>query len=247
MPMRYLRSYRFLFDNAYWALNLLAATLCQAIPVVGPMVFTGYALEMIEALERGGDRDCPLFDRDRVRSYLWRGLWPVIVQVIAVLPVLLIAWIVGMVLVAVIAGEPQRSTTGPRVALAVLLPLGLLAIGLISVLLTPLTLFVGLRQEVSGAMMTFAHDFLLRVGRETFLAQLFVTLTGTSLVLFGAILVCVPVFPALAIVHFAQYHLLAQLYRLYRERGGEPLAVRHAADATAAGQSAEEGERLAIQ
>src|SRR5271156_255730 len=49
VPMRYLRSYRFLFDNAYWAINLLAATLCQAIPVVGAMVFTGYAFEMIEA------------------------------------------------------------------------------------------------------------------------------------------------------------------------------------------------------
>lgn len=237
--MRYLRSYRFLFDNAHWAINLLAATLCQAIPVVGPMVFTGYALEMIEAIERGSDRDCPLFDRDRVRPYLWRGLWPVIVQVIAVLPVLLLAWIVGMVLVAVIAGEPQRSTTGARLALAALVPLGLLAIGLISVPLAPVTLFVGLRQEVNGAMMAFTHDFLQRVGRETYLAQLFITLTGGSIVLFGSILVCVPVFPALAIVHFAQYHLLAQLYRLYRERGGEPLTVRQpAAAATVAGQSA---------
>jgi hypothetical protein len=237
--MRYLRSYRFLFDNAYWAINLLAATLCQAIPVVGAMVFTGFAFEMIEAIERGGDRDCPTFDRDRLRPYLWRGLWPVIVQVIAVLPVLLIAWIVGMVLVAVIAGEAERSTTGARLGLAALAPFGLLAVGLLSVLLTPMTLFVGLRQEVSGAMVTFSHDFLQRVGRETVLAQLFITVTGGSLVLFGMFLICVPVFPALAIVHFAQYHLLAQLYRLYRERGGEPLAIRQAgADATAAGQSA---------
>jgi hypothetical protein len=207
--MRYLRSYRFLFDNAYWAINLLAATLCQAIPVVGAMVFTGYAFEMIEAIERGGDRDCPTFDRDRVRPYLWRGLWPVIVQLIALLPILLIAWIVVMVLMAVIAGEPQRDTTGARIGLATLAPAGLLAIGLLSVPLAPMTLFVGLRQEVSGTMLAFTHDFLQRVGRETCFAQLFITLTGGSLVVFGAFLVCVPVFPALAIVHFAQYHLLS--------------------------------------
>jgi len=237
--MRYLRSYRFLFDNTCWALNLLAASVCQAVPVVGAMVFTGYALEMIEAIERGSDRDCPAFERSRLREYLWRGLWPVIVQVIAIIPVLLILWIVGMVLVAVIAGEPQRSTTGPRVALAALVPLALLALGFISIVMAPMTLFVGMRQEVNGGMMTFAHDFLQRVGRETFLAQLFIALTGSSLVLCGAFFMCVPALPALAIVHFAQYHLLAQLYRLYRERGGEPLPARPpGADATMAGQNA---------
>jgi hypothetical protein len=237
--MHYLRSYRFLFDNPCWALNLLAATLCQAVPVVGAMVFTGYALETIEPIERGSDRACPAFERSRLRAYLWRGLWPVIVQVIAIIPVLLIAWIVAMVLVAVIAGEPQRSTTGPRVALAALVPLVLLALGFVSIVLAPMTLFVGLRQEVNGDMMTFAYDFLQRVGRETFLAQLFIALTGTSLVLGGAFFMCVPALPALAIVQFAQYHLLAQLYRLYRERGGAPVMARQpGADATVAGQSA---------
>src|SRR5437899_2377970 len=67
----------------------------------------------------------------------------------------------------------------------------------------------------------FVQDFLRRVGRETLLAQLFVATSGTSIVLLGVLCLCVPMFPALALVHFAQYHLTGQLYRLYRARGGE--------------------------
>jgi hypothetical protein len=96
-------------------------------------------------------------------------------------------------------------------------------VGIISIVLAPVTLFVGLRQEVTGDTVAFAQDFLRRVGKETLLAQLFVTFSGTAIVVLGAMMFCVPAWPALALVHFSQYHLLGQLYRLYRERGGEPI------------------------
>ena len=98
-------------------------------------------------------------------------------------------------------------------------------VALVSVPLAPVTLYVGLRQEVSGAMAPFVQDFLGRVGKETILAQLFIASSGTALLVLGSMFLCVALFPALAVVHLAQYHLLGQLYRLYLERGGARLDV----------------------
>jgi hypothetical protein len=229
--MRYLRSYRFLFDNTHRTQSLLGVAVCEAIPVLGQIIFTGYAFDMIEALDERGDTNCPAFDTSRLSAYVTRGLWPLIVQLVVLLPVLFVAWIVGMVLVALIAGDPGRAT-GVRVFLALLFPIVFVAVLGLSIVLAPLTLYVGVRQELSGAAIDFVRDFLRRVGRETALAQAFIATTGTSLIIVGTLLLCLPVLPALALVHFAQYHLLGQLYRLYRQRGGSAVPLPTPAPAT---------------
>ncbi|MBY0527669.1 MAG: DUF4013 domain-containing protein [Gemmataceae bacterium] len=236
--MRYLRAYRFLFDSSGWTHNLFAGAVCELVPVLGPIVFTGYALELIEKLQKGDDRDYPAFDVNRLGPYLLRGLWPLIVQLLILVPVLFVAWIVGMVLLALISGDPPAPTQTPRALLALLFPAIFFAILLLSIPLAPLTLYVGLRQEVTGESLQFIRDFLQRVGKETALAQVFVAVTGTSAVVLGTSLCCVPAFAALALVHYAQYHLLGQLYQLYLERGGSavPPRVEPAPEATDSGE-----------
>ena len=140
-------------------MNLLAGAACQFVPVLGPIVFTGYAFELIEKLPRNGDRDYPGFDLNRLGPYLLRGLWPLIAQLIVLLPVLFVGWIVSILLLTTISAEVRAPSAGPRAMLGLLLPAVFVVILLLSIFLAPLTLYVGLRQELTGAG-TFVKDFL---------------------------------------------------------------------------------------
>src|SRR5690348_1752019 len=50
--MRYWQSYRFVFNHPNWSSNLLLASVCLLIPVVGQIVLIGYLFEVIDVLLR---------------------------------------------------------------------------------------------------------------------------------------------------------------------------------------------------
>jgi len=220
--MRYLRAYQYVFAHAGWGMNWLAASACQVVPVLGQIVFTGYAFEVLESLREEDDCSYPLFDVNRMGAYLQRGLWPTIVQMLVVLPVIFAAWILGFVLAALMAGD-VRGGSGPRLLLALLVPIAFGIFILLGTVLVPLTLHVGFRQELTQEAAPYVQDFLRRVWRETMLAQVFVAVTGAALTAIGSLLCCFPALAALALWHFAWYHLLAQLHELYLQRGGTPV------------------------
>src|SRR5438093_320718 len=89
--------------------NLLLLTLCQLIPVIGPIVALGYRAEVPLALSRDSDRRRhPNFDFNRFVKYLTRGLWPFLVGLIVAflgLPVAILAVAVGFG-VAAAANQP---------------------------------------------------------------------------------------------------------------------------------------------
>jgi hypothetical protein len=230
--MHYLRSYRYLFDRPDWPMTGLVAALCQAVPVLGHIIFTGYAFEKLQTFRSDDDQGMPPFDLERTHLYLTRGTWPFIIQLIAVMPVLVVSLLAVFLLVVMIT-EQHGAAPLPRLLLIALLPGTLLVFILVSVFLAPLTLYVGFRQELSSGAVPFVQDFLRRAGRETLLAQVFVTITGLALMVLGALLCFLPVFGAMALAHCAQYHLLGQLYELYLQRGGTPIAVSSQVAATA--------------
>ena len=71
----------------------------------------------------------------------------------------------------------------------------------------------------------FAQEFLKHVWREAILAQVFVLVTGLALTIIGLVFCGFGIPFAVALAVFSQYHLLAQLYELYRECGGAALAM----------------------
>lgn len=222
--MHYLRAYRCLLGSPHWQKNGLASMVCQMVPVLGHVVFTGFAFELVEVFSEQDDRRVPVFDIDRIGLYVVRGIWPFVAQIVALLPVLFVLGLTAFLLAALGRDGPSASVA-TRVLLIGLGPVGFLVLVWVGVLLAPVTLHVGFRQELGTGLFPFVKDFLSRVGRETFLAQVFVSATGLALVLLGSALCCLPAFLALAVAHFAQYHLLAQLYELYRQRGGVPVPV----------------------
>lgn len=48
--MRYMQAYSFLFGSRNWTTNLLLASVCVLIPVIGPILLIGYLFEVIDVL-----------------------------------------------------------------------------------------------------------------------------------------------------------------------------------------------------
>jgi hypothetical protein len=229
--MRYFRSYQFIFDNPKWLPNLMFVALCQLIPVIGPIVASGYLFEVVEDMcRRHDDRGYPDFTFDRFAKYLVRGLWPFLVQLVITLPISMligILWVLGMVVVGVAAGGKEPA---PGMAVLVFGAMFAVFLGLmiaLSLLMVPFTLRAGLGQDFAASFsLEFLRDFVSRMWLETILTPLFLMATGTVLVVAGMVLCCIGMYPATAMIVMAQHHLYYQLYELYLQRGGTPIPLK---------------------
>jgi hypothetical protein len=226
--MKYLYAYRFVFESPKWLANLVASTICQLVPYVGPIVFLGYGFEMMEALHRRKQSRYPDFDTNRLMPYLLRGLWPFLVQLVASLPLALILIVVFFCLAmgVVLAPDDKRP-----LLLGVLVPIFFLAIlllgSLFALVVIPLVLRAGLMQDFSQAFSrAFVMDFIKRVWLEVILLNLFVFATSLVLTLAGMLVFYFGAFAAAGLIAYAQIHLLHQIYELYLQRGGTPIPIK---------------------
>jgi hypothetical protein len=234
--MRYFHAYRFVFESPRWLTNWLVGAVCLLVPVVGQMVFLGYLFDIIEALHRGRpERDYPDFDFNRLLQNLVRGAWVFLVQLIVHFPLQIVGtagflyfylpfW---FALIRYKPGGPSPFAEVQWGLLAAFVVVYFLAILLSSLLLIPMSLRAGLSQDFGSAFSwSFIRDFVGRTWPETILATLFLMLTGAVLVLVGYLACFVGLYPALALILFAQCHLWYQLYERYLERGGEPVRLK---------------------
>lgn len=237
--MRYQRAYQFFFTSPNWVTNMLGGAICMLVPVFGWAAFSGYAMEVVESTSKSGQRGYPSFDLNQMGQYMKRGTGPLLVQLILFTPVF---FLIALALIVGTLTLGTRPTSGATLGLPTGMPdrndqflisastgmaAGILALTLVLSLVTvPMSLYVGLRQELSLAgAIEFVPDFLKRVGKELLLAEIFILVTGLCALVFGMAVCCVGVFPAAAWANFAQHHLMAQLYSLYLERGGAPIAA----------------------
>ncbi len=227
--MRYMRAYQFVFDSPNWMMNLLCGMVCLLIPVVGPLVFLGYAFEVVEALHRQGDRSYPNFDFNRFVKYLVRGVWPFLFQLIVVLPVVFIIYIPFFIAFqAILMSGGGKPNVGAFFALLTVYFISLFVVGfLLALVLVPLILHAGMSQEFAfGAALHFLRDFWKRAWKELVLVQLFLFGSGLVLSIAGFLLCCIGVYPAAALAEFARYYMVYQLYELYLQRGGTAIPLK---------------------
>lgn len=217
--MRYQRSYLIFFQHSDWPLTLIAGSACMLVPVFGWGLLLGYIFETLDAPQQP-DQSLPALDANRLSGYFRRGLPAALLHAAFWLPLfLLIVLVTGTLLYA---GGPGRSPgVGAKLLASGLSVAILLIVLLVSLLLLPATFFLGRGRE-GGLLdaLRFAQEFLKRVWRELLLAQIFVVATGLTLFALGVMLCGFGAPSALALMGFAQYQLLAQLYDLYLERGG---------------------------
>lgn len=225
--MQYVRSYQFIFDNPNWLTTLLLAGLCLLIPFIGWLVLLGYAFEVMEALHRqGNDRSYPDFTFDKFGTYLVRGLWPFLVNLVVFFPVgLLFGCLIGGGTAMLERGAGHGASAQ---AFQVVLQLVYMVcfLGLTFVLI-PLQIRAGLSQDFGSSFnMVYWTDFLAKTWVELLVSLLFLGLTGAFVMMLGALACCIGYLPASVIITLAAHHLWYQIYELYLARGGVPIPLK---------------------
>lgn len=184
---------------------------------------------IMDALPANEDHEAeayPDFDFNRFSDYLSRGIWPFLVRLIVHFVIAMLAFfflMMGM-MVAGFAAAAADSPVMFFVLYGIFWIIYTLLLMAAAILTTPLYLRAGLSGDFASAFsMEFYRDFLKRVGKEVVLAELFMSITGTGVVILGLALCYIGIFPALALMMYAHHHLEYQLYELYLERGGMPV------------------------
>jgi hypothetical protein len=225
--MQYMRSVQFIFDRKNWMTNILLAGVSMLVPIVGPLVLSGYLFEVIDALRDDPEhQEYPDVDVNRLMDYLTRGVWPFLMQLVVGLIIGVPLGVVAMVFM--FAGMAVAAATDkPALVLVcqLLMYLFVMVVALVSMFVTiPATLHAGLAREFNvGGMIAFVRDFNKRVFKELTLSVLFIMVAGFVAYIVGLLLFCIGIYFTIAAVVMAQYHLMFQLYELYLERGGTPV------------------------
>jgi len=232
----YMRAYNYIFENPNWLMNVVWWSVCILvggfIPIVPYLVIVGHMFEIVESLYITKGTRYPDFDPNRFAEYLGRGIWPFLVALIVVLPLVVVSYI-GIVAVAfgaMAAGAVGGDDLGPVLAVMVFV-LGMFAFVafmlIISMLVTPLYLRAGLMQDFGGAFdFAWAMDFVKKTWVEMILAFLFIQFSGIVIMLVGLMALCIGIYPANAIMLLAQTYIVYQLYVLYLSRGGTPIPLK---------------------
>jgi len=167
---------------------------------------------------------------NRFMPYLTRGLWPFLAGFCVMLPVIFVGIFVAIVAAGILSAvSDPKEGPGPFfwVVMVVLMMLVVITMILVSLILVPVQLWAGLAQDFKpGKMFAFTKEFFGSVQVELILSQIFNVVIGLILVMVGALMCCLPAFPAQALVSYAQAHLSYQLYELYLQRGGAEIPLK---------------------
>jgi hypothetical protein len=129
-----------------------------------------------------------------------------------------------LVVIAVIGFVAYSATQEPVVGFAVFGVLFIPVMLLSMLVMWPLELHTQLTARFEfGRAFAFMTRMLKRVWGQALLAALAYWFLGTLVALLGYAACFVGVYPAVVILGMAQQHLVAQLYRLYLDEGGEPI------------------------
>ena len=227
--MKFVESISDFFQQPNYIKNLLFAGLCALIPVVGPIVLMGWLAIGFWDREDQDPRTFPDFDFSKFSIYLQRGVWPFLVMFAAIFG----AWIVGMIVLG-IPGTILGWITGQNGFLSLISGFIMFVLGSafwISVLmvLKPLKIRAVQVQDFSQSFnLDFITKFIKITWKETLLSTLFLVVISMVLIPAGALVLCVGMCIAMAIVFYATEHLDRQLYQIYLLRGGEPVPVNPA-------------------
>jgi hypothetical protein len=238
--LQYLHSYSYVFESPNWFSNLALASVCMLIPVVGPIVISGYQYEIIDRLHRWPKNLYPDFDFNRFGEYLGRGVWKFLVNMISqmiLVPVNLFVIYGSMFAIMGIgmAAAPNPNAAGPAIAIAamIIVPLAIAAIMgaalLIRFFTMPLVLKASLSGEAGGLVdFKFLGDFVRRTWREMLMEMLWMLVTTPIVAVAGYAMCLIGAVPAFVLIGMADAQTNWQLYEIYLARGGTPIEIKSA-------------------
>lgn len=230
--MNYTASVSDFFKSPKWGMNMLLGGVTMLIPMVGPLVLSGW---QITGFWGRGDNDDPAefppFDFQHFVKYLERGLWPFLVNLVAslaLIPLMMLVVFLPMMLCGVF--EPHRGShdAGPLVlaVFAAVFILYMLLIMAFYFIATPLILRATIVQEFAPAFnFPFVKRFLSLMWQELVVAMVFMFGLGICLAVIGMLFCFVGIYFTIPLSLFCWHHLQKQLYQVYLGRGGEPVPL----------------------
>ena len=181
---------------------------------------------MAVALEHDPDlRRYPLFRFNRFIDYLSRGIWPFLIHLILVLPI--IPLVVVAMMVAVMFGVAMNPRNNPGIIFVLIggvIAMEVLYLLLISLISIPMMFhakFTG-RFDLKGAF-RFTWDFWKKVGFLALGTGIAYLIVSNLLSILGLLCCYVGAFVTVSLSELAGQHLMVQLYVIYLDRGGAPL------------------------
>ncbi|MEY4567065.1 MAG: hypothetical protein RLY14_2035 [Planctomycetota bacterium] len=228
-----LRIIKFVFESPQWTTNILWTSLGFLFSgmVVGMLAILGYQMDIVIAENGKEPRRYPDFDINRIGDYLLRGLWvwlSMMVVSIAIGFLLLPFFIILLFVILVLAGDgPNRQQEGMGIIVGIASTMiGLVGNVLIMAVVAPITLRVGLTGNFADCLDWRWHlDFIRRTFWSLIGGTLFFIPLIAMYLFFGAALCCVGIIPAIGWFYLSQAQFYSQIYRIYLQRGGTPIAI----------------------
>lgn len=226
----YMEAIRFPFAGPHAWMNILLISVGNLVPVIGPIVVSGFIYDTFEALFRQKRTYAPPFDFDRLSEYLMRGVWLFLVNM-----VVSFLFVMPSVFVLMIAqfGAIVLMEEGGDAA-----PLGLVMIGgghlfhfammaLMSFVLIPILIRVGLAQDFAkGFDFGWFRSFLGKMWVEMLVVTLVMMFLGIAYIAVGFALFCVGIFFVMGVLLPTSMYLQYQLYLVFLGRGGKPVELK---------------------
>lgn len=202
-------------------MTILWLSVCNLIPIAGPMVMAGYLFRRFAKVRAlGEDED---FNIDHFMDYLWAGVPPFLaglVASLALIPVIII------MMVVMLGGMAAAAQTGSGAAMGGgMIVLGLLMFVVISIFylfVIPIQLRAGLEQRFgAGFNMNFVKSFVAKEGFSLFKWYILLTLLVIPAIFIGYCALFVGAYVVIAVFTFIIWHLVFQHYDDFIEKGGE--------------------------
>ena len=226
--MQHSRAFAYVFERPGWPATVGLLTVAIFVPLLGPLLAMGYQSVLVEHLVRHGERNWPAVDLGRITDYLHRGLRLFLVSLVVSVVVTPLAMVVlfGGNLTALLLWDPESPLSIALVGCVVILEaaafLAVMYAGVAAI--TPMWVRAALDPDLGGIFdLRFSRDFLARTWKPLLVSHAWMLAASTLLFLAGLLLCFVGMFPAAALIMLLQAYVYAQLYLVYRERGGLPL------------------------
>ena len=239
--MEYLRGWRALRNDPEWVGKVLVATCvfltAMCIPVVGQIVLVGWNALMLRRAVSGQDTPLPRmeFDFDYLTKLLNVGFKGFLAQLLWSLPiyVLAMAWgccfYVGVGGVAAMGAASGDETAG--VLGSVCMMFGMMAawFAIIAFVTMPMQVAI-IRAELSddvNAALKFKEvmEMTKMLWRELLLGMFVMGLVSMVCMFAGMLLFFIGIYPAVVVMMVIQAYWRAEVYRVYLEKGGQPLPI----------------------
>lgn len=245
--MQYLRGWTALrndpagWGKVGWGTLLILSGCC--IPMFGQVVLLGWNSLMLRRAVSGQDSPLPRleFDFDYLMKLVGMGIKPLIISFLWSLP------LVGAIMAGycciylgmfgMLAGVGAGAQAGGDAGAGVGLVLGILLMIVCFVALFVLIIFANMVMQVAIMRAEITDDFNagLRFGevmsmtkmlmKELFVGLLVMQLVGMVVAFFGVITLYLLLFPGIVVIQIIGTYFRAELYRVYLEKGGQPLPV----------------------